>query len=399
MKVSFHPSTINDGKRFVPPPIPLIRPEAGTIKKTECLTLKLRSDPAVADSQTYELTVKFFSTGTPEEWLIFRRDLARVLTGQNITSGPAKYAMARRLLLGDTLATFNKAAQEKGAETDVNFESVLDSVTTHVFPQRALAYQKRYMRRYMRKPRDMTTREFSARLMEMNSYLKEFPPFDLDQELAMEELIDILEFGVPNSWQKNMVLQGFDPLIHTPSEFVAFCERHEFTEGNLDNSENKKVNPKTSSRSSGNNGISRVKTSVGGNNNNNSPTNSNKRKRDTKWCDLHQTNGHDTHECKVVQAQIQKMRQSWESINNSKPSNFKPNSFKKDSGHNKDMKNKELMSLVKEGIKSYIKKKKAKSEQSFNVEQDHQTDEASDFDIEDFKALDVSDSDCDDSNE
>jgi hypothetical protein len=52
--------------------------------------------------------------------------------------------------------------------------------------------------------------------------------------------LDLLEFAVPNAWQKNMVLQGFDPVIHTPSEFVAFCERHEFTEGNLNNSEEKR---------------------------------------------------------------------------------------------------------------------------------------------------------------
>jgi hypothetical protein len=52
--------------------------------------------------------------------------------------------------------------------------------------------------------------------------------------------LDLLEFAFPNAWQKNMVRQGFDPVIHTPSEFVAFCERHYFTEGNLNNSEEKK---------------------------------------------------------------------------------------------------------------------------------------------------------------
>jgi hypothetical protein len=40
-----------------------------------------------------------------------------------------------------------------------------------------------------------------------------------------------LEVSVPNACQKNTVLQGFDPVVPTPSEFVAFCERRKFTEG------------------------------------------------------------------------------------------------------------------------------------------------------------------------
>jgi hypothetical protein len=59
----------------------------------------------------------------------------------------------------------------------------------------------------MRKPRSMTTREFSARVNKLNGYLKQFPPFNHDQVLTEE---DILEFAVPNAWHKNMVVQGFD---------------------------------------------------------------------------------------------------------------------------------------------------------------------------------------------
>jgi hypothetical protein len=56
-----------------------------------------------------------------------------------------------------------------------------------------------------------------------------------------------LEFAVANSWQNDMVIHGFDPVLHTHSEFLAFCERHEFIEGKLNTSENKKgAKPKTS---------------------------------------------------------------------------------------------------------------------------------------------------------
>jgi hypothetical protein len=51
--------------------------------------MKLRSDPAIADSQTYDLTLKYFCSGTPGEWLNFYRDLQKILVGQIIVTGPA----------------------------------------------------------------------------------------------------------------------------------------------------------------------------------------------------------------------------------------------------------------------------------------------------------------------
>ena len=72
----------------IPPPIPLRRVDIPT--NTEKLTMKLRTDPADAASQTYELTVCIFKTGTSEEWLLFMKDLKRVITGQAIATGPNK---------------------------------------------------------------------------------------------------------------------------------------------------------------------------------------------------------------------------------------------------------------------------------------------------------------------
>jgi hypothetical protein len=278
--------------------------------------------------------------------------------------------MVRRLIVGDTLAAFNRAAQQHGAETDANFEQCLRDVTTHVFPQRALARQTRYMRRHMRKPREMTTREFAARLTELNDYLNEFPPFGQDQILEPDELIDILEFGVPNSWQRNMVMHGFDPMNHTPTEFVEFCERHEFTE----TTEETGKKSKTASKNGHNDATSRAKTSEGA-------PKSNKRKHDSeeKFCDLHQRHGHSTAECKVVQAQIKKMRGSWEAVRGAptKP-NDKSNAITKES----------VMAMVKEGLKEAFKNRKRKpAEAAYN--NDAINDE--DFDIDEYILHETSD--------
>ena len=85
------------------------------------MTVKLCSIPTESDSQTYELNVGLFRSGTPEAFLEFRRDLEKSIKGQNITTGPGKFAMARRLLAGDALAVFDQNARSVGNETSKNF--------------------------------------------------------------------------------------------------------------------------------------------------------------------------------------------------------------------------------------------------------------------------------------
>ena len=75
-------------------------------------------------------------------------------------------------------------------------------MTSHIFPQRALRMQKRYMQRYMHKPRDMKMRVYRNRVVELNNYLEWFPTvFNAAQKIDNDEVVDILEFGTPNKWQ------------------------------------------------------------------------------------------------------------------------------------------------------------------------------------------------------
>lgn len=221
----------NPKKRILIAPIPLERPEKKSLSKEQYLTFKLRSNPAEADSTTYELTVPFFKDGTPEEVLDFVRDVRRVIQGQNITTGPAKYAVMRRLLKADALAAFNSAATEAGNETVANFDVATNGLIKHVFPKRALTTQKRCMRRFMRKPAEWSMRKFMARIVEINGKLKEFPPFGGDaQALPNDEILDLGEYATPNTWQREMIRQDYDPMANSVNDLVNFCERMERTE-------------------------------------------------------------------------------------------------------------------------------------------------------------------------
>jgi hypothetical protein len=69
--LGFKNSTYN-GNPVIPLQCPLrVLWEQGTY-----LALKLLAVPANTDSQTYSMSVCFFNNSTPEEWLMFQKDLA-----------------------------------------------------------------------------------------------------------------------------------------------------------------------------------------------------------------------------------------------------------------------------------------------------------------------------------
>ena len=74
--------------QIVVPAIPFDRVADERLSKDKYASFKLRSDPTSADSPTYELAVRYFSDGTPEEWLLYLKAVEQVLTGQNVTNGP-----------------------------------------------------------------------------------------------------------------------------------------------------------------------------------------------------------------------------------------------------------------------------------------------------------------------
>ena len=61
----------------------------------------------------------------------------------------------------------------------------------------------------------------------------------------MDKLMDIAEFSIPATWQKTMIMYGFDPANHTIHEFIEFCERIEFAEGNKQHAQLKEMKVQT----------------------------------------------------------------------------------------------------------------------------------------------------------
>jgi len=81
-------------------------------------------------------------------------------------------------------------------------------------------------------PLDMKAKQCIMHIYRINSEeIAQCPPaFNNTQCLTPDEIIDILLFGAPKSWQREMDRQGFVPLAKTVTEVVEFVERIEMSE-------------------------------------------------------------------------------------------------------------------------------------------------------------------------
>jgi hypothetical protein len=184
-------------------------------------------------------------------------------------------------LWNEMLREEEEAARAAGMVlTKAHVDEAVRAVISNASPYKVLQKQKRYMRRYMRKPSDMKIRTFVHNLMKLNhEELPYLPPFGSNQKLSDDDIIEIILNASPNSWSNEMDRQNFDPLDHTVRELLSFCERIEQLEptSTTNGSVTKKHDHNKRSKNS-----------------------SEKGKPTGKWCTFHKTDSHDSSECKVL---------------------------------------------------------------------------------------------------
>ena len=218
--------------------IPLIREPEKEVPKDKRIVIKLRSTPGDANSQLYEVVTRAFDHGTPEEWIRHRKIITKILEGQNITNGPDLFRMTRRLLEGKALADFEASiVTNQYTESVANLKLALRDVAVPIFPTRALQKQRRSMRRKMPKPLSMPVAQYWARLVQLNEFLPFFPDGDDTSKLEEDDLKEVLEFGIPETWRMHMTITRFISANEKPASIVNFCRELEGIEqehGSLD---------------------------------------------------------------------------------------------------------------------------------------------------------------------
>ena len=116
--------------------------------------------------------------------------------------------------------------------SNYSINQAIERVITFVAPLNALKKQKTYMLHAMKKPEDMTVREFWIQLGEMNEELTFLPPFKRDTaRLTPAEIISIMERVMPHKWVSKF--REFNYHVEVPNclnaciRFFEECERLE----------------------------------------------------------------------------------------------------------------------------------------------------------------------------
>jgi hypothetical protein len=397
-KKSFRSNKFQEDRSGVLPPPIEFTPSTWFKKEDDegVMSFKLRSNPTEKNSPQYEMQAKIFATGSVEQYIWWKRDLYKVITGQNITRAQDKFTMARRLLHGDALAAFENFAMNKDETKNEDFEATMRELAKHIFPKNALANQKAWLRcsKRARKDNETLTRRWVARIQEINMMLPEFPPdFDDTQKMRSEDVLEVLEYGIPQKWKAKMVETGFVPADHQPTEFVEFCERMESSEQMLglnvnktaQKQEQKGSKPKDEPEGADRNNSNSSKTSVKTPKARNTPQKRCKsfvESGGTDGCGYHiNTTTHRSNECKVLMAQAASMRGQAEAA--FKGGN-KKNGNQKKSGGDFHALMAQADSVIKKLAKG-IKKRKPKANKKRKRDESDSDDESSkNFDSDNF---------------
>ena len=332
MKVKSTDYKVSNPKN-IPPPVPLnqeevLKAEKESGIKAEIQKLKLKVDPKRKDSEQYSIEVATIDNPSTTSYLVWRRAFDRVVEGMALSTGPKLYGMARTLLRGRMERTFEKAAKKFGDETVENFQLVLNELSVEVFPPKAMVKQKRWMRRYMRKPFSTDIRNYSGLIAEMNASFRFFPNASEDDALKEEELVDIIDAGLPKAWTHQMLVQDFDPAEHSLHDLIDFCERLQTAEQIYENS-NKSSNKGQKASRDGKSGDNEGGERSAKRGSSNYENNSRKKRRGQdgsrtgKWCTLHEVDSHNTGECKALLDQAKKMKAAWNTAKETRKANFK----------------------------------------------------------------------------
>ena len=140
--------------------IPFEKPAPKVVSKENRLSFKVRSNPDQKDSLQYEVITYASGDGPPEEWIYHIKTYWKLVKGQSIDGTEAQFAMLRGLLKGKALSDFKRFYKELStleAAAPESVPKILAKMTKEVFPKRALQKQCRAMRRYLRKPNEMST--------------------------------------------------------------------------------------------------------------------------------------------------------------------------------------------------------------------------------------------------
>ena len=404
-KISSSVFNPNYGKSSGKAILPLEPVKGDEVPSSQMVTHTLYSTPGDANSPKYKLTTNILQGDEgARELLEWRKKAQLILKGLNITTMDPAMPVVGTLLAQTPLALFNAGvtqSKEKrwnrrilDAADDVaataihaegpdhannahfdHVENGLKHAVQQLLPQRVLARVKRYIRRECRKPAGMKVRTYFNHLMRINvDELDRLPPFEDDQKFSQDELLDIILFGTPKSWQKEMEKQGFDPMDHKLNQVIDKMESLESTEDfehdhTIKSSAKKGKDYKSGKKSANSKG------------------------KQNLYCMYHGEGGHKTDDCFHLQKEAKRLKSGKDFSPPSKNKSWTRKAAESSKESKKDLAafiRKEIKKGVKKDLKAISKKRKSDSDDSDSSIDIHAFD-LKDFNYEDMENLKIDD--------
>ena len=132
---------------------------------------------------------------------------------QDHSTGPQKYGIYCNILFVEDLQLSKQKFWENGTETDKNYGLAIQDLISNLLPPKGPKNQKRYLCHGLYKKSKTKTCDFICRVNEIVKYIDHFPPFGDYQGLPEDEILNIMEFALPQECQKEILVQGFDSSI------------------------------------------------------------------------------------------------------------------------------------------------------------------------------------------
>ena len=240
-----------------------------------------------------------------------------------------------------------KACDNLDFITDRHVRDSKKAVLTGIVPNKTVAMVKRYLRRECRKPPDMKVRTYYQHLLRINNdELMALPPFSPSQNMAEDELIDILVYATPKSWSREMDRQGFDPINKRLREVVDFMERIEQSE-DFDGQKVDHGQPKTQGQGKAK---KKSKSSSG-----------------TAYCLIHGKGSHSSDECKVLQEQAKKLKEGGTGQSRGK---FGNKTWSRKATESSQSSKKDLAAFIKKQVAKGVQKELLSSDKKRKAKED-----------------------------
>jgi hypothetical protein len=363
MKVSLPKETNTKPSKML---LPLVEdPSDYELDKNNSVSYNLRTIPPDDDSPTYKCVVRVLAGNESVRSIIkWKNDAIKVAKGLNAIDLASKLPIFETLMRTGPLALFGQSmlaqatvAMEAAIAAAANAaaarlirdagpaphqdvdhcEPALDFVVSQLLPRKVLAKVKRDIRRNMRKPHDMKVRQYYQNLYRINfEEIPNLPPFNTNQALTNDELVDVLLFGTPKSWQKEMDKQGFDPVEGTLDDLVTMMENIKASEEFV---ADKTESNKKKGSSSSNNKSKRSNNSNG-----------------EQYCMLHGKGNHDTEDCIKLKAEAKRLKGN--SNKESSGKNYQKNknkTWERKANEAGGKAKSDLAAIIKKQVKSEVK--------------------------------------------